>query len=140
MWKNRRRIVALFGGAAVLLLPFLRIRGRSAGGCLAAALVLLAAIWSRPDIRFAVQWEGKAGTPRGNVYRYSVRNDSDRPVALALSVEGPARLLDDPEVAVPSRGRVTGMVTVQGEKGTGGEILIAAAGRGFRIVRKAAFP
>jgi len=30
MWKNRRRIVALLGGAAVLLLPFLRIRGRSA--------------------------------------------------------------------------------------------------------------
>ena len=30
MWKNRRRIVALLGSAAVLLLPFLRIRGRSA--------------------------------------------------------------------------------------------------------------
>ena len=111
-----------------------------AGGCLATALVLLAAIWIRPDVRFAVQWEGTAGTPRGNVYRYSVRNDSDRPVALALSVEGPARLLDDPEVAVPSRGRVTGTVTVQGEDGTPGEILIIAAGRGFRIVRKAAFP
>jgi hypothetical protein len=69
-----------------------------------------------------------------------VRNDSDRPVALLLSVEGPARLLDDPEVAVPSRGRVTGMVTVQGGNRTPGEILITAAGRGFRIVRKAAFP
>jgi len=87
-----------------------------------------------------VQWEGTAGTPRGNVYRYSVRNDSDRPVALALSVEGPARLLDDPEVAVPSRGRVTGTVTVKGEDGTPGQILITAAGPGFRIVRKAAFP
>jgi hypothetical protein len=30
MWKNRRRIVALLGGAVALLLPFLRIRGRSA--------------------------------------------------------------------------------------------------------------
>jgi polyferredoxin len=29
MWKNRRRIVALLGGAVALLLPFLRIRGRS---------------------------------------------------------------------------------------------------------------
>ena len=99
------------------------LRGKAhlfAGGCLAAALVLLAAIWARPDVRFAVQWEGKAGTPRGNVYRYSVRNDSDRPVAVALSVEGPARLLDDPEVAVPSRGRVTGTVTVQAEDGTRG--------------------
>jgi len=87
-----------------------------------------------------VQWEGKAGTPRGNVYRYSVRNDSDRPVALTLSVEAPARLLDDPEVAVAPRGRVTGTLTVQGRNGTPGEILITAAGRGFRIVRKAAFP
>lgn len=119
------------------------LRGKAylfAGGCLAAALVLLAAIWNRPDVRFAVQWEGKAGTPRGNVYRYSARNDTDRPVALALSVEGPARLLDDPEVAVPPRGRVSGTVTVQGRDGTTGEIVITAAGRGFRIVRKAAFP
>ena len=69
-----------------------------------------------------------------------MRNDSDRPVDLALSVEGPARLLDEPEVAVPSRGRVTGKVTVQGEDGTPGEIRITASGRGFRIVRKAAFP
>ena len=119
------------------------LRGKTfllAGGCLATALVLLAAVWSRPDVRFAVQWEGTAGRPRGNVYRYSVRNDSDRPVSLALSVEGPARLLDDPRVAVPSRGRVTGTVTVQGEDDMPGEILITAAGRGFRIVRKAAFP
>ena len=119
------------------------LRGKAylfAGGCLAAALVLLAAIWIRPDVRFAVQWEGKAGTPMGNVYRYSVRNDSDRPVALALSVERPARLLDDPVVTVPSRGRVTGTVTVQGGNGTPGEILITAAGQGFRLVRKAAFP
>jgi len=128
--------------------PFIAYRGTVrrgktylfAGGCLATALVLLAAIWSRPDVRFAVQWEGTAGTPRGNVYRYSVRNDSDRPVVLALSVEGPARLVDDPEVAIPSRGRVSGKVTVQGGDGTPGEILITAAGRGFRIVRKAAFP
>jgi polyferredoxin len=119
------------------------LRGKAylfAGGVAAAALVLLAAMWTRPDVRFAVQWEGTAGTPRGNVYRYSVRNDSDRPVAIALSVEGPARLLDDPEIAVPSRGRVTGSVTVQGGDGTRGEILITAAGRGFRLVRKAAFP
>src|SRR3990170_3317049 len=105
------------------------LRGKAylfAGGCLGTALVLLAAIWSRPDVLFTVQWEGAAGTPRGNVYRYSVRNDSDRPVALALSVEGPARLLDDPEVAVPSRERVTGTVTVQGGNGTPGEILITA--------------
>lgn len=119
------------------------LRGKAylfAGGCLAAALVLLAAAWSRPDVRFAVQWEGRAGTPGGNLYRYSVRNDSDRPVVLALSVEGPARLLDDPEVAVPSRGRVTGTVTVQGGEGTPGEIRITAAGPDFRVVRKAAFP
>jgi len=119
------------------------LRGKAylfAGGCLAAALVLLAAAWSRPDVRFDVQWDGKAGTPRGNVYRYSVRNDSDRPVALALSVERPARLLDAPEVVVPSRGRVTGTVTVQGGNGTQGEILFTAEGRGFRFVRKAAFP
>jgi len=119
------------------------LRGKAylfAGGCLAAALVLLAAAWSRPDVRFAVQWEGKSATSPGNVYRYSVRNDSDRPIVLALSVERPARLRDDPEVAVPSRGRVTGMVTVQGGDGMPGEILITAEGRGFRIVRKAAFP
>jgi len=119
------------------------LRGKAylfAGGCAAAALVLLAATWSRPDVRFAVQWEGMAGTPRGNVYRYSVRNDSDRPVALALSIEGPARLLDDPEVKVPPRGRVTGTLRVQGENGTPGEIMITAAGQGFRIIRKAAFP
>jgi hypothetical protein len=81
-----------------------------------------------------------AGSARGNVYRYSVRNDSDRPIELALSVKEPARLLDDPKVAVPSRGRVTGTVTVQGGSGTPREILITAAGRDFRIVRKAAFP
>ena len=128
--------------------PFIAYRGKVlrgkahlfAGGCAAAALVLLAALWIRPDVRFAVQWEGNAGTPRGTVYRYSARNDSDRPVTLSLSVEGPARLLDDPEVAVPPRGRVTGTVTVQGGNGTRGEVLITAAGRGFRIVRKAAFP
>ncbi len=119
------------------------LRGKAylfAGGFAVAALVLLAATWTRPDIRFAVQWEGKAGTPGANVYRYSVRNDSDRPITLALSVEGPARLLDDPEVAVPSRGRLSGTVTVKGGDGTPGQILIAAAGPGFRAVRKAAFP
>ncbi|HEX8042197.1 4Fe-4S binding protein, partial [Candidatus Deferrimicrobium sp.] len=75
------------------------LRGKTylfAGGSVATALVLLAAIWSRPAARLAVQWEGTAGTPRGNVSRYSVRNGSERPVALALSVEGPARLLDEP--------------------------------------------
>jgi polyferredoxin len=119
------------------------LRGKAylfAGGCLAAAIVLVAAVWIRPDVRFAVQWEGKAATPGGNVYRYSVRNDTDRPLALSLSVDGPARLLDDPNIAVPSRGRVTGMMTVQGEGGTPGEVLVTAEGRGFRIVRKAAFP
>jgi hypothetical protein len=119
------------------------LRGKAylfAGGCAAAALVLLAALLGRPDVRFAVQWEGKAGTPQGNVYRYSVRNDSDRPVSLALSVDGPVRLLDDPEIAVPSRGRVTGKVTVKGTDATPGEIQFTAAGPGFRIVRKAAFP
>ena len=119
------------------------LRGKAylfAGGCAAAALVLLAAIGSRPDVRFAVQWEGSAATPGANSYRYSVQNDSDRPVALALSVEGPARLLGDPKVAVPSRGRVTGTVTVKGGDGTPGQIQITAAGPGFRIVRKAAFP
>jgi polyferredoxin len=128
--------------------PFIAYRGTVlrwktylfAGGCLAAALVLLAAAWSRPDVRFAVQWEGKAGNRPENVYRFSVRNDSDRPVALALSVDRPARLLDDPEIEVPSRGRVTGTLTVQGGEGTPGEIRITAAGEGFRIVRKAAFP
>jgi polyferredoxin len=128
--------------------PFIAYRGKVlrgkaylfAGGCAGAALVLLAALWGRPDVRFAVQWEGKAGTPQGNVYRYSVRNDSDRPVSLALSVDGPVRLLDDPEIAVPSRGRVTGMVTVKGTDATPGEIQFTAAGPGFRIVRKAAFP
>ncbi len=119
------------------------LRGKAylfAGGCAAAALVLLAAIGSRPDVRFAVQWEGSAATPGANSYRYSVQNDTDRPVALALSVKGPARLLDDPKVAVPSRGRVTGTVTVMGGDGTPGQILITAAGPGFRIARKAAFP
>jgi polyferredoxin len=138
-----REVTSLRNAAPFIAYRGTVLRGKAyliAGGCLAAALVLLAAVWSRPDIRFAVQWEGKAGTPSGNVYRYSVRNDSDRPVALALSVEGPARLLDDPEVAVPSRERVTGTMTVQGGDGTPGEILITAAGRGFRIVRKAAFP
>ena len=128
--------------------PFIAYRGKVlrgkaymfAGGGIAAALVLLAAIWIRPDVRFAVQWEAMAGSARGNVYRYSVRNDSDRPIELALSVEEPARLLDDPMVAVPSRGRVTGTVTVQGGSGMPREILITAAGRDFRIVRKAAFP
>jgi hypothetical protein len=82
MWKNRRRNVAPFianRGTVLRVKAFL-----FAGGYLAATLVLLAAAWSRPDVRFAVQWEGTAGTP--------------------------------------------------------GEILITAAGRGFRIVRKAAFP
>jgi hypothetical protein len=35
---------------------------------------------------------------------------------------------------------VTGTLTVQGANGTPGEILFTAEGRGFRIVRKAAFP
>ena len=34
------------------------------GGCLAAALVLLAAVWSRPDVRFAVRGR-ESRTPRG---------------------------------------------------------------------------
>jgi polyferredoxin len=134
---ERRKIAPFIGYRGTVL------RGKAylfAGGSIAAALVLLAAIWSRPDVRFAVQWEATAGTPLGNVYRYSVRNDSDRTIALALSVEEPARLLDDPNVTVPSRGRVAGTVTVQGGSGTPGEIRITAAGRGFRIVRKAAFP
>jgi len=119
------------------------LRGKAflfAGGCLLAASILLAAAWLRPDVRFDVQWEGTAGTPGGNVYRYSVRNDSDRPVLLALSIEGPARLVGRPEIAVPSRGRVSGTMTVRGGDVATGEILITAAGHGFRIVRKAAFP
>jgi len=128
--------------------PFIAYRGKVlrgktylfAGGCVGAALVLLAAVWNRPDVRFDVQWEGEAGTPQGNVYRYSVRNDSDRPVTLSLSVDGPVRLLGDPEISVPSRGRVTGKVTVKGTDATQESILFTAAGPGVRIVRKAAFP
>jgi polyferredoxin len=119
------------------------LRGKAylfAGGCAAVALVFLAALWSRPDLRFAVQWDGKAGTQGGNSYRYSVQNDTDRPVTVSLSVEDPAHLLDDPTIVVPSRARVTGRVTVKGGDGTPGQILITAAGPGFRFVRKAAFP
>jgi len=181
MWKNRRRTVALLGGAATLLLPFLEIRGRSAvrfdlptlslhlfgavvpidefylvllGALFLVALTLWVAVvgtrFCKTVCPYAMLQNVLADretlavaydpAPRGNVYRYSVRNDTDRPVVLALSVEGPARLVDDPEVAIPSRGRVSGKVTVQGGDGTPGEILITAAGRGFRIVRKAAFP
>ena len=128
--------------------PFIAYRGTVlratahlfAGGCVAAALVLIAAIWIRPDVRFAVQWEGAAATPRANVYRYSVRNDSDRPVTVSLSVEGPALLLGDPRIPVPPRGRVTGTVTVKGAGETPEQIRIAAAGPGFHLVRMAAFP
>lgn len=119
------------------------LRGKTylfAGICIAVALVFLVVLWSRPDLRFAVQWDGSPGTPGENSYRYSVQNDSDRPVTISLSVGDPARLLDEPTIAVPSRSRVTGRVTVRGGDGMPGEILFTAAGQGFRFVRKAAFP
>jgi len=119
------------------------LRGKTyllAGICAAAALVFLAALWSRPDLRFAVQWDGNPGKTGENTYRYSVQNDSDRPVTVSLSVEDPALLLDDPAIAVPSRARVTGRVTVRGGDRMPGEVRFTAAGQGFRLVRKAAFP
>ena len=121
--KILRGKTCLFGGVSTL-----------------SALVLLTALWIRPDVRFEVQWEGKAGTAENNVYRYSVRNDSDQPLTLSLSVQPPVRLLDDPTISAPSRSRVTGRVTVEGAPGAPGEILFTAVGRGNRFVRKAAFP
>ena len=70
MWKTRRRVVLLFGGATTLLIPF----------------------------------------------------------------------LDDPAIAVPSRARVAGRVAVRGGNGMPEEVRFTAAGRGSRLVRKAAFP
>ncbi|GAB4232538.1 MAG: hypothetical protein OHK0028_07960 [Deltaproteobacteria bacterium] len=119
------------------------VRGKSvflAGAAASAAVVLLAALSLRPDVRFSIQWDGKAAIPGANVYRYSARNDTDRVLRLSLSVEAPARLLSDPAIEVPPRARIVGRVTVNGGEGAPGEVRFTANGTGFRSVAKAAFP
>src|SRR5512139_490610 len=130
------------------LAPFIAYRGTVrrgkayllAGATAVSALVFAAALLQKPAVAFAVQWEGRADTPGANVYRYAVRNDLPERLDLTLSVEGPARIVGDPRVAVRPRSRATGSVVVRAEGQPPEEVRFTAEGGGLRLGRKAAFP
>jgi polyferredoxin len=134
--------------ARVGVAPFVAYRGSIlrgktylfAGAVAAAALVLLTAYGIRPEVRFTVQWEGQGPVPATHVYRYAVRNDSDRPLSLLLSVDPPARILGDGNLVVPPQSGTTGRITVQGGDPARGAVVVTATARGRRYARKAAFP
>jgi len=130
------------------LAPFIAYRGTVrrgkayllAGATAVAALAFAGALLQKPAVAFAVQWEGRARIPGANVYRYAVRNDLPERLDLTLSVEGPARILGDPFVAVLPRSRATGNVIVRVEGPPPQEVRFRAEGSRFRLARKAAFP
>ena len=130
------------------LAPFIAYRGTVrrakayllAGATAVSALVFAAALFQKPAVAFAVQWEGRAEVPGANVYRYSVRNDLPERFTLALSVEGPVVLEGDSRLEVPPRSRATGKVTVRAEGTPPEEVRFTAEGGGVRLGRKAAFP
>ena len=130
------------------LAPFIAYRGTVrrakayllAGVTVAAGLVFVAAVLRKPAVAFSVQWEARAAGAAANVYRYDLRNDHPEPLALTLSVEGPARLLGDPRVTVPPFSRATGKVVVAVDGAAPGEVHFTAEGGPLRLGRKAAFP
>ncbi|MBP2669826.1 MAG: hypothetical protein H6Q80_2028, partial [Deltaproteobacteria bacterium] len=103
-------------------------------------LVFAAALLQKPAVGFAVQGEGHAEIPGANVYRYAVRNDLPERLDLTLSVEGPARIVGNPRVAVRPRSRATGTVTVRADGQPPQEVRFTAEGGRVRLARKAAYP
>lgn len=127
--------------------PFVAYRGRVArgrtwalGGAAAlagAALVALSLAGGTVD--FTVQWSGAVPGSGTNSYRYAVRNDLDRPLALSLAVEGGGTLVGGRDIVVAPGERRTGSVLVRGEAEAAGQVTFVLTGPGLSIRRKAGY-
>ncbi|NJD61271.1 MAG: 4Fe-4S binding protein [Deltaproteobacteria bacterium] len=119
----RRPKAALWGGAAA-----------------AAGLAFLLLLLQKPDVSLLVQWEAKIAGAPANSYRYTVRNDGGRPVALALRLDGEGTMYGEKEIQVGPRTRKTGKVIVRREENEGGSVTFVAEGQGLSLSGKAVFP
>jgi polyferredoxin len=119
----RRPKAALWGAAAV-----------------ASGLAFLLLLLQKPDVSLLVQWEAKLPGAPANSYRFTVRNDRSRPVALALRLDGEGTLYGEKEIQVEPHARKTGKVIVRREGIAGGGVTFVAEGQGISMREKAAFP
>jgi polyferredoxin len=110
------------------------------GAALAAVLAFAFLVHQRPPVALLVQWEAKVPGVPANSYRYTVRNDVGRPIALALRLDGGGMIYGDKDIVVEPHARKTGTVIVREDGGTGGSVTFVAEGQGISLRRKAGFP
>lgn len=106
----------------------------------AAALAFLFLLYQKPAASFLVQWEAKLPGASANSYRYTVQNDLDRPIALALRLDGAGKIYGDRNIRVEPHARKTGKVIVREEGKAGGSVTFVAAGQGIALRGKAGYP
>ena len=137
---------AIIAGKGVA--PFVAYRGTVArpkaalwgGAAAAAVLAFLLLLQLRPDATLLIQWEAKVPGALANRYRYTVRNGLDRPLQLALSLDGAGRIYGNTEIRVAPHARRTGSVIVREEGKSGGSVAFVASGDGILLRGKAGYP
>jgi polyferredoxin len=110
------------------------------GATVAAGLTFLFLLYQKPPVALFVQWEAKVPGSPANSYRYTVRNDLGRPLALALRLDGEGKIYGDKDIRVGPHARKTGTLVVREEGSMGGGITFVAEGQGISLRRKAGFP
>ncbi len=110
------------------------------GACAAAVMAFLFLLYTRPAVALLVQWEAKVPGARANSYRYTVRNDIGKPLALALRLDGGGRIYGDRDISVGPHARKTGTVIVREEGSLAGGVTFVAEGQGISLRGKAGFP
>jgi polyferredoxin len=134
---TRKGTAPFVGYRGAILRPKAALWG---GATAAAGIAFLLLLYGKPDVSLLVQWDAKIPGAPANSYRYTVRNDLDRPLALALRLDGAGRIYGEKEIRVEPGARATGKVIVRKEGNTGGSVSFVAEGDGISLRRKAGFP
>jgi polyferredoxin len=134
---GKKGIPPFVGYRGTILRPKAALWG---GATLTAVLAFLFLVHQNPAVALLVQWEAKVPGVPANSYRYTVRNDIGRPLALALRLDGGGRIYGDKDIVVGPHARKTGTVIVREEGKMGGSVTFVAEGQGISLRRKAGFP
>jgi polyferredoxin len=135
--SERKGVAPFVGYRGTIVRPKAALWG---GATAAAALAFLLLLSGKPDVSLLVQWEAKVPYVPANRYRYTLRNGLDRPLALALRLDGAGELYGEKDIRVGPHARTTGKVIVREIGREGGSISFVAEGEGISLRRKAGFP
>lgn len=138
-----RAITARKGIAPFLAYRGTIVRAKTAlwgGATAAAAVAFLLLLHQGADASLLVQWEAKVPGVPAHRYRYTVRNGLDRPLVLALRLDGPGTIHGDTHIRVGPHARMTGKVIVREDAPPDGGVIFVADGQGISLRGKAGFP